>query len=283
MKLNYADPEGTASVLHHLWAWLELKMNHSLVRHCMCQCMWAEISFSEREKKTEGETESFKVCWSHWSSRSISSNGRDQGNGGTASVGCVAMSISLPFWTFWSLDLSAVASEGFSKPENATTASSDLYLLSSLYYNHRDLFWGDLNVELLQPESAFCIRKQIWYALPVDFLWCTQTHWHTHVHIELFFHIPVKKKKATSPFWICNLNSCSCVTWKGLISEVEIGFAVRPYRKRAMAGDLMESYWDQLTSKICSMCFYSSRRLTQMIAMFLKMHSCLLQGPIRAS
>lgn len=50
-----------------------------------------------------------------------------------------------------------------------------------------------------------------------------------------------------------------------------------------MAGDLMESYWDQLTSKICSMCFYSSRRLTQMIAMFLKMHSCLLQGPIRAS
>lgn len=28
-------------------------MNHSLVRHCMCQCMWAEISFSEREKKTE--------------------------------------------------------------------------------------------------------------------------------------------------------------------------------------------------------------------------------------
>lgn len=54
-----------------------------------------------------------------------------------------------------------MASEGFSKPENATTASSDLYLLSSLYYNHRDLFWGDLNVELLQPESAFCIRKQI--------------------------------------------------------------------------------------------------------------------------
>lgn len=53
MKLNYADPEGTASALHHLWAWLELKMNHSLVRHSMCQCMWAEISFSKREKKTE--------------------------------------------------------------------------------------------------------------------------------------------------------------------------------------------------------------------------------------
>lgn len=230
MKLNYADPEGTASVLHHLWAWLELKMNHSLVRHCMCQCMWAEISFSEREKKTEGETESFKVCWSHWSSRSISSNGRDQGNGGTASVGCVATSISLPFWTFWSLDLSAVASEGFSKPENATTASSDLYLLSSLYYNHRDLFWGDLNVELLQPESAFCIRKQIWYALPVDFLWCTQTHWHTHVHIELFFHIPVKKKKqhlhsgsVISTLAAVWLEKGSSLKWKLVLQSGHIG------------------------------------------------------------
>lgn len=45
-------------------------MNHSLVRHGMCQCMWAEISFSEREKKTErlhllkcaGPTEITVVC-----------------------------------------------------------------------------------------------------------------------------------------------------------------------------------------------------------------------------
>jgi len=53
----------------------------------------------------------------------------------------------------------------------------------------------DLNVELLQPACSFCIRKQILFALPVNFWWCTctQTHRYTHVHTELVHILQLQK------------------------------------------------------------------------------------------